>query len=752
MSNTDLAFNRYCSILCTHQFLKLCIIIVCILLYPPPVHLHAQVRIESLENENLSLEMVSDTDQRVRECVIIIDIGKNGGIKEEWTGEIIRVHTTGQIIIQDFKVYRVNPNSCAASFETELPILPEKIRARFQNISEVRLADFKPGMDIYVAIDKGSPFKLSSGRFYLEPERHTIEFMREGFKAESRQYTFSENKVYLVDVSLSKEVKGYRETPHVEIIEIIGKTIKLNKGIVHGIVPGLQGEIYTDRINEFVRIKVKNVDRHTSDSELITHTFTEINSFMPVKLFDSNENEIKFFEANIVSKPGTAKISVEGIYVGESPVKRYMSRRTYNISAVPLSSEPSYEVTEKNLEIIRPDTYPITLAKKKVTVTIITGLEGCEVMLDGRAHTEITNSNGECEFRNVIYGKHDLDISCGENYSHFNRTITVTDNKILTITPDSIIATLKIDRVPEGGGRLKIPELNVDNNLNTLLTGIKLKEGKYKIEFELDNYEDFFRNIDLRGGKTNTIEIQNSWLEKKKGTIKLYCSNVEDVDVYLDGNYKIAHNEYKPATYIKNEGSYDVRLEKSGYATKTFTIEIRSGEEIERPEILNRKTTTLRICTNGDDVIYLGDEYIGRISSCIHKEVEIGRTYKIRAERAGDNQDCYKSNEKNVVIEDYESEHKEYIESLPTKLVITGNANSLEIKGPTRINENSTTRSWIVKPGKYTITGKRDGYKDFTDTINIEIGQHREISINCTEPKKKKKRKDKKPIPLIPVG
>lgn len=75
--------------------------------------------------------------------------------------------------------------------------------------------------------------------------------------------------------------------------------------------------------------------------------------------------------------------------------------------------------------------------------------------------------------------------------------------------------------------------------------------------------------------KSSSSNSTSSSSSEKKG--KLYIDEPEDVEVYFDGTYK----GVTPLHFVKESGTHVVTLRKSGYVTKSYTINISSDSSDE---------------------------------------------------------------------------------------------------------------------------------------------------------------------------
>ncbi len=113
----------------------------------------------------------------------------------------------------------------------------------------------------------------------------------------------------------------------------------------------------------------------------------------------------------------------------------------------------------------------------------------------------------------------------------------------------------------------------VDGRLISHAKPISLQYGIHQVIAKAEGYETltgYFKvskptqNVDLE------LEKKSEETEKETKEYKVHIDKPEDVEVYLDGNYiGIA-----PVSFKKESGSHTITLRKSGYETRSYTINV----------------------------------------------------------------------------------------------------------------------------------------------------------------------------------
>lgn len=120
---------------------------------------------------------------------------------------------------------------------------------------------------------------------------------------------------------------------------------------------------------------------------------------------------------------------------------------------------------------------------------------------------------------------------------------------------------------------LEVVSVYVDGKLINHIRPISLQYGIHQVVAKAEGYETltgYFKvnkatqNVDL------TLNKEEEEVEKETKEYKVHIEKPEGTEVYLDGNYiGIA-----PVSFKKEAGSHTITLRKSGYETRSYTINV----------------------------------------------------------------------------------------------------------------------------------------------------------------------------------
>ncbi|AJG39941.1 hypothetical protein TRQ7_00435 [Thermotoga sp. RQ7] len=242
---------------------------------------------------------------------------------------------------------------------------------------------------------------------------------------------------------------------------------------------------------------------------------------------------------------------------------------------------------------------------------------GMTVYVDGsyRGKTPITMTVDEGTHYVTVYF---------ENYT-FYKEVYVGENQTVRVVARLPFAKLSLSSSPSGADVY----INGDYRGKTPLT-LNLSPGNYSLTFRKEGYREETRYITLGEGESRSIHID---LKPLRATLRLRTDPV-GVDVYMDGRYAGTTSE-SGLTIVLDPGTYSIRLEKEGYETDSFTVNLKAGEEKEVFRRLEEKVvfSEVRIETQPSGAtVYLNGYYHGETPITIY--VQTG-TYEITIVKPG---------------------------------------------------------------------------------------------------------------------
>ncbi len=109
----------------------------------------------------------------------------------------------------------------------------------------------------------------------------------------------------------------------------------------------------------------------------------------------------------------------------------------------------------------------------------------------------------------------------------------------------------------------------------TVTQYIRVAQESVGINVELDAMETPSSDKSDDKSDDKTDDETTSSGEAREGYYKVYIDAPEGVEVYLDGNYI----GISPCSFAKTEGTHIITLRKTGYTTRSYTIEVNSEEK-----------------------------------------------------------------------------------------------------------------------------------------------------------------------------
>lgn len=180
----------------------------------------------------------------------------------------------------------------------------------------------------------------------------------------------------------------------------------------------------------------------------------------------------------------------------------------------------------------------------------------------------------------VPEGTYDVNISL--NNSGGEKHVSIGRNEEVTLD----IGDLEVEEVKYGQILFTVTPtdatLYVDGNKVDTSGSVELKYGIHQLLAAAPGYETlttYFRIAEPSGALSVTMDKESGKTESDKDTSStssylVYIDAPEGAEVYVDGNYI----GMAPVSFKKVEGAHVVSLRKTGYTTRSYTIQV-DGEE-----------------------------------------------------------------------------------------------------------------------------------------------------------------------------
>ncbi len=174
---------------------------------------------------------------------------------------------------------------------------------------------------------------------------------------------------------------------------------------------------------------------------------------------------------------------------------------------------------------------------------------------------------------------------------------------------DNVIR-LDLTKIGEGSlfidSNIKEADIYINNELSGITPKkISLLEGVYDIKIRKNNFADFFTSKAIKAGQNDKLFAN---LDNKNSGSMYVETEPNDAKILVDDVYQ----GVTPNLLGLNTGSYIVRVEKEGYDSKTFNVEIKENE---RKDIIAKLDASLGTLFVGSEPfgakIYIDGTYQG---------------------------------------------------------------------------------------------------------------------------------------------
>lgn len=279
----------------------------------------------------------------------------------------------------------------------------------------------------------------------------------------------------------------------------------------------------------------------------LTNTFTIVkDAFQYTKdtviVSDGKEIELsELNEADILTVRGIGTC-IHSILVEKGHGYLKLANDEYFIGGwIEIGSEMIRPITDDMLLVVPEGKYDVSFKNG--------GNSGTKKVTIGR-NEEVTVDIGDIEIQEVQYGK-----------------------VVFTLNPTD--ASLYIDgKLADASTAISLEYgihqlIVVANGYDTLTQYIKVGQESAGVSITMEKESDDEDNDDDKDNKEDkdTVDISSNY--------KVYIDTPEGVEVYLDGNYI----GISPVNFAKKPGTHTITLRKSGYITRSYTIEIGSEEK-----------------------------------------------------------------------------------------------------------------------------------------------------------------------------
>ena len=354
--------------------------------------------------------------------------------------------------------------------------------------------------------------------------------------------------------------------------------------------------------------------------------------------------------------------------------------------------------------------------------------------------TTLTNS------MTVVIDERTVTASPGTTTYNVPVTITGLSNGVYTLCAENVCKALSVAIPTETTGRLSISstptgaEIFVDSqstsqNTNAMITGIT--PGDHTFTLSLIGHNSTTGSFNIITGMTTYVYSALSTVSPTTGGISI-SSTPPGAEIWIDNVRQLDNNSQPlvtPATITDmSPTNYDIKLKLSGYIDYDTTINIIAGQTTYLSAALMQAPIligSVNFTTTPDGAsIFIGNqEQAGKFTPATITNLPIGNHFFIlkypgRNDATGvitviGGMTSYVYVDMSIVSP---TKGSISISSVPQDADIYIDNTIYSSKTPVTIDD--------LTPGTYTIVLKKNGYSDYTTTINAIAGQT--ISINIT--------------------
>lgn len=406
--------------------------------------------------------------------------------------------------------------------------------------------------NVYIAKGNSAPVRASGNTavFTLPEGEFNFNFVKSGFQDLAREIKVNSDKI--IDITLNQGSGNTKlKLPGIVVInsDPAGAEVYLNDQKV-------SQTPYNDQLvaGEYkLTIKKKFYYTHNSTFQIAEQETKEL---PVVKL------KPKFGYYAVNSTPAEAKVYLDGIFVGNTPLARTeieSGNHTFKLEY------DLYHTETREVEFKDGDDKNISFELKPAfgQLKIDSDPTGAELYINGK-------SVGKTPYEDekIPSGKYRVLLK-KKLWSEIEEEIEITDNQL----------TEKLFKLNKNFGELAVKAENSTIYLNGEEKGINsanlnLKPGKYQVTAKRAKHKDAEKTVFVNIGRVQEVNLKP---EPIQGSISVFSSphKTKGAKIFLNGRYS---NKNTPAVMPLLIGRYDITLKYPGYLDLTKSINITEGE------------------------------------------------------------------------------------------------------------------------------------------------------------------------------
>jgi diacylglycerol kinase family enzyme len=515
----------------------------------------------------------------------------------------------------------------------------------------------------------------------IVPGRHNVEVRMDGYEVWSESVIVEEDieKTITAALQIKTGTVIIESSPPNASVFLDDKEVGKTPANLKSIVPG--------RHNVEVRMEGYEIWSESVDIE------AETGKIVTAVL------DVKTGSIMIESEPTEAKIFLDGEEAGTTPDT--LSPITIGAHAVEIRMD-GYEVWSDiaNVEPEKESSLKALLQIKNGSIRVESTPPNANIYLDGEKAGTTPDT-----LLSIVPGQHEVEVKM-DDYEAWSENVVVETDKetLLTVALKLRTGSLSIKSKPS---KAKI-FLNGEDIGTLPKTLTDLKPGKYSVEVSLVEYEVWSETVDIEADLKKTLTAE---LQMKAGSINIE-SKPAKAKVYLDGE----EVGTTPATLMSvSPGSHEVEIRLDGYDVWSEIVEVEADKEKVLTPVLRMRTGSFSVNSEPANAkIYLDGDYIGTTPEIIRSSALGTHVVEIRKEGYEVWREIVdiKIGEGNALTAALQLKTGTFtIESNPSMAMIYLDGREVG-STPQTITD--------IKPGKYTVEVKLDGYRTWDKRVNVK--------------------------------
>ncbi|MBC8552844.1 MAG: PEGA domain-containing protein, partial [Candidatus Brocadiales bacterium] len=409
----------------------------------------------------------------------------------------------------------------------------------------------------------------------------------------------------------------------------------------------------------------------------------------------------------IESKPANAVIYIDGNNVGVTPATIDSVKTGQHLIEVKLDG---YEIWSKEINVVAKKKTSLTaeLTTKFGTISLSSEPTNAKIFIDG---IEVGTTPARLE--SVLHGPHLVEVKM-DGYSVLKKNVNVGPGKETVLT-----AKLQVNT---GSVSIKSQPKSANIYLDGKHIGItpetitSINPGIHEIKVKMENYDVWSDTINIETGKESDI---TAMLQRSTGSLMVE-SDPTNAMILVDGK----EVGLTPEIIMSSaKGTHAIEVRMDGYDIWKKEVDIEPGVENALTAILQIKTGSLIINSKpSGGTIFLNGEETGTTPGNL-KGLKLG-THQIEVKMDGyevwsESTEICTDREKKLTAELQILSGSLNVNSQPANATIVIDGSEVG-NSPTDIND--------LKPGKHLVEVKMDGYKTWSESVEISADKENKIT------------------------